>query len=173
MAARDGEQGRATGTVRLPASELEFWRQHSGVDGGSDKVARASAARAASERLLAASSHTAAEVGAMLKLAPSTLRRYKAERKIYAYTAHGRLLFPDWQFDRGQLLPHLGLVLAAMAEDLHPQTIAGFFRFPNRSWFSTVRRWRPSNGSCRAALRRRSSSWPDPSEPRRTSRSGG
>lgn len=130
LAAALEEQVRAKDTVSLPAAELEFWKQHSGVNTAPDKVAQASASSAASKMLLDATSHTAVEVGIMLELASSTVRHYKAERKLYAYTANGKLLFPDWQFDRGRALPHLDKVLAVMAEDLHPQTVAGFFRSP-------------------------------------------
>ena len=39
-------------------------------------------------------------------------------------------MFPAWQFVNGQTLPHLDGVLKGMPRDLHPQTVAGFFKTP-------------------------------------------
>ncbi|MFE4835817.1 helix-turn-helix domain-containing protein [Arthrobacter sp. NPDC056691] len=78
------------------------------------------------------SSLTTDEVAEHLDLSASTVRRYKAERKLYSYRANGRLLFPVWQFiQRGRRrLPALDRVLAALPVGLHPQAVAGFFQTP-------------------------------------------
>lgn len=86
---------------------------------------------------MSSSSLTAAEVAEVaenLQLSASTVRRYKAARKIYCYPAHRRLVFPGWQFTQtgAQALPGLNRVLAALPDDLHPESVAGFFR--SRIW---------------------------------------
>lgn len=95
-------------------------------------VARGSARNAAARAHMDASLLTAAEVGENLHLPESTVRRHRSERKLYAYLMNGRLVFPDGQFTRtgDRVLPGLERILAVLPDDLHPQTVAGFFRAP-------------------------------------------
>ncbi|WP_426763057.1 hypothetical protein ACP3TD_11580 [Pseudarthrobacter sp. 1G09] len=109
-----------------------YWVAHSGIELSSRVVARSSAVNAAARILMDASSLTAAEVGENLHLAKTTVRRHRAERKLYAYLVNGRLVFPAWQFTRtgDRVLPGMERILAVLPNDLHPQTVAGFFRTP-------------------------------------------
>ena len=120
---------RNESAVDLPARDRAFWDAHSGVSPTPGAAARGSANNAAAQLLMDSTSLTAPEVAQKLHLSPSTVRHYKAERKLYSYLANGRLVFPDWQFTRSgnRALPGLDRVLAALPNDLHPQAVAGFF----------------------------------------------
>lgn len=122
---------RDDSAVDFPVQDRAFWDAHSGITADSGTVSRGSGRNAASQVLLDSSSLTAAEVAENLRIAPSTVRHYKAERKLYSYVANGRPLFPTWQFTRGgRPLPGLERILATLPKDLHPQSVAGFFLNP-------------------------------------------
>lgn len=123
---------RTESTVDLPARDRAFWDAHSGISPTPRAVSRGSANNAAAQLLMDSSSLTAGEVAEKLRLSPSTVRHYKAERKLYSYLANGRLVFPDWQFTQkgDRTLPGLDRVLSALPDDLHPQAVAGFFLTP-------------------------------------------
>lgn len=123
---------RDDSAVDLPARDRDFWAEHSGINADEATVASGSARNAAAQVLMNSSSLTAAEVAENLGLSASTIRHYKAERKLYSYLANGRLLFPTWQFTRkgNRALPGLDRVLGALPDDLHPQAMAGFFQTP-------------------------------------------
>lgn len=122
---------RDDSAVDLPARDRAFWAEHAGITSDTATVARGSGHNAAAQVLMDSSSLTAAEAAENLRLSPSTVRHYKAERKLYSYLANGRLLFPTWQFTQsGRPLPGLERILARLPEDLHPQAVAGFFLTP-------------------------------------------
>lgn len=123
---------RTESTVDLPARDRAFWDTHSGISPTPRAVARGSANNAAAQLLMDSSSLTASDVAEKLHLSPSTVRHYKAERKLYSYLANGRLVFPDWQFTQkgDRALPGLDRVLSTLPDDLHPQAVAGFFLTP-------------------------------------------
>lgn len=123
---------RGTKAAELSATDRAFWDANSGIDNSPAAVASASAANAAARIVLDASSLTAAEVAGHLGLSPSTVRHYKAARKLYSYPVDGKLAFPAWQFNEAGVksIPFLDDVLGALPEDLHPQAVAGFFLTP-------------------------------------------
>jgi hypothetical protein len=123
---------RDDSAVDFSARDRDFWAAHSGITADAATVARSSAANAAAQVLMHSSSLTTAEVAEYLSLSASTVRHYKAERKLYSYITNGRLLFPTWQFiQQGRRrLPALDRVLRALPVDLHPQAVAGFFQIP-------------------------------------------
>lgn len=115
----------------LPARDRTFWETHSGISATQKDVARSSANSTAARVLTDATSLSAADVADRLGLSQSTVRHYRAERKLYSYLINGRLVFPGWQFSpAGEATPRLDLVLRALPEDLHPQAMAGFFLTP-------------------------------------------
>lgn len=123
---------RSTTAAGLPTGDRDFWNANSGITATEADVASASVANAAARVVLDASSITAPEVAKRMRLSPSTIRHYKASRRLYSYLVNGKLAFPAWQFnDAGdKSIPALEDVLAALPDDLHPQAVAGFFLTP-------------------------------------------
>jgi hypothetical protein len=95
-----GELQRDVSAVDLLARDRAFWADHSGITADPGTVARGSGDNAAAQVLMDSSSLSSAEVAENLRLSPSTVRHYKAERKLYSYLANGRLLFPTHNFFR-------------------------------------------------------------------------
>jgi hypothetical protein len=125
------EMTRTTSGAALPARDREFWDKNSGISVTQKDVAHAAAENAAARMLLNASTLTADQVAARMHLAPSTIRHYKSARKLYSFMVNGKLLFPVWQFtEAGDKLPGLEDILESLPEDLHPQSVAGFFLTP-------------------------------------------
>ncbi|OOP59535.1 hypothetical protein BMF89_20420 [Arthrobacter sp. SRS-W-1-2016] len=126
------DMNRGTTAVELSAPDRAFWNEYSGIDSSPASVAVASAANAAARIVLDASAFTAAEVAEHLGLTASTVRHYKAARKLYSYLVDGKLAFPAWQFNEAgdKPIPSLDAALGALPEDLHPQAVAGFFLTP-------------------------------------------
>ncbi len=116
----------------MDAGNREFWDSYSGVSATPDDSDRAAARNAAARTLMDSTGRTADEVAVLLCLAPSTVRRRSADRKLYAYRAGDRLLFPAWQLSdaRENVIPSLESVLSVLQADLHPQSVAGFFLTP-------------------------------------------
>lgn len=123
---------RSTTAAGLPWHDRNFWKDHSGIKDSEAALASASAANAAARVSLDASATTADEVARRMGLSASTIRHYKAARKLYSYMVNGKLAFPDWQFTStgNRSIPSLESVLAVLPADLHPQTVAGFFLTP-------------------------------------------
>lgn len=126
------EMTRNTTAVSLPARDRDFWEIYSGAAATDAEVAVASAASAAARIIFDSSAVPAAEVAERMHLSASTVRRYKAARKLYAYVVNGKLAFPDWQFNEAgsRSIPSLEEVLGVLRTDLHPQAVAGFFLTP-------------------------------------------
>ncbi len=126
------EMSRRTAAVDLPAHQDAFWNEHSGISASPQDISRASASNAAARMLMDSAAHSAGEVAERLLLSASTVRHYRAARKLYSYLANGRLVFPDWQFNQAgdKAIPSLEDVLAVLPKDLHPQSVAGFFLTP-------------------------------------------
>jgi hypothetical protein len=123
---------RSSTASRLSWHDRSFWEVNSGIKDSEAAVASASASNAAARVLLDASAASADEVATRMRLSPSTIRHYKAARKLYSYLVNGKLAFPGWQFNESgdRPIPSLENVLAVMPEDLHPQSVAGFFLTP-------------------------------------------
>lgn len=126
------EMTRDATATELSAPDRAFWKANAGIDSPPAAVASASAANAAARIVLDASAFTAAEVAEHLGLSASTVRHYKAARKLYSYFVDGKLAFPAWQFNEAgdKSIPSLEDVLDVLPEDLHPQAVAGFFLTP-------------------------------------------
>ncbi|MHA7155870.1 hypothetical protein [Arthrobacter sp. TMN-50] len=149
-------QNRNSG-ANLPARDRTFWEAHSGLSATRKDVARSSAHSTAARVLGDATSHSAADVANRLGLSPSTIRHYKAERKLFSYLINGRIVFPDWQFTpAGKVMPRLDLILGALPE-LHPQAVAGFFLTPQPDLELdgepvTVKAWLEAGGTAEPVL---------------------
>lgn len=126
------------GTMPLPTSAYhggmrerswEFWEQHSGISPGSRAAREAMASNAAAHERPGTESLTAGQIARRLGLPTAVIRGRAAGRRLYAYRRDGDLLFPEWQFTTSgdTVIPHLHSILAALPEDAHPDTIAGFF----------------------------------------------
>lgn len=128
VAALEEMTRRNTG-ADLTSHDREFWTRYSGIAALPQDVARTSAANAAAKILMDSSARSASEVAGRLLLSASTIRHYRADRKLYSYLVNGRLVFPVWQFNKAgdKAIPSLEDVLDALPEDLHPQSVAGFF----------------------------------------------
>lgn len=116
----------------MQAGDREFWERNSGVSATPGDVDRAAAGSAAARSLMDSTALSADQVAVLLHLAPSTVRRHSADRKLYAYRVGDELLFPAWQFNAAgdNLIPSLEAVLSVLSADLHPQSVAGFFLTP-------------------------------------------
>lgn len=120
---------RPAATVDLPAHDRAFWERHSGI-ANRTASAEASVGNVVAQVRLEADALTAEEVAQRLQVDASTVRHYRREKKLHAFTMGGRLRFPLWQFTNHAALPSIGRVLAVLPEDLHPQSVAGFFTTP-------------------------------------------
>lgn len=123
---------RSPGSVELSGRDRDFWNKHSGITNPSnEEVAQASASNAAARMLMDSTSLNGQEMAERLGLSPSTVRHYRAEKKIYSYTRGSAVLYPAWQLTGyGSLIPSLGAVLQALPDNLHPQSVAGLFQTP-------------------------------------------
>lgn len=58
------------------------------------------------------------EVAELLGCSPSRVSHRYKEGSLYGFHPRGaQILFPDWQFDGAQTIPHLGAVIAALDPD--------------------------------------------------------
>jgi hypothetical protein len=130
------EQTSVPGVVGLSASDREFWDQNAGTKASMSSISLARAADAAARVLMDPRALGTQAVAELLGRHESTVRRYKAYRKLYAYERGGSALFPAWQFtEDGVPIPCLDKVLAALPTELHPQSVAGFFLTPQPDLF--------------------------------------
>ncbi|WP_299166897.1 helix-turn-helix domain-containing protein [uncultured Arthrobacter sp.] len=120
---------RPTATVGLSSQDKSFWEQHSGI-ANSGTSALPSVENVVAQVQLEADALTAEEVAKRLKVDASTVRHYRRENKLHAVTIGGKLRFPLWQFTGQAALPSIGRVLTVLPEDMHPQSVAGFFTTP-------------------------------------------
>lgn len=123
----------ATGSVSLPAADSALLADHGGVADrpGAEAVEAAAATTAAVATALVADALTVAEVAERAGVSTSRVRHWVADGAVQAIRVGGRNLLPSWQFGPdGRALPHLGEVLAALPDDLHPVSVAGFFSTP-------------------------------------------
>lgn len=144
---------RRAGTVDMPAQDRAFWSAHSGIRAAIPAEASSvSSQNAAARVVMDASGLSADEVAKRLNLKASTVRHYKANRKLYSYSVGGRLIFPEWQFTpNGAVVPGLDKVLPVICDGAHPQTVAGFFLTPQpefilRGKAQTPRQWLVEGG---------------------------
>lgn len=79
-----------------------------------------------------ATSYTTSEVAAMLGLTEGRIRQKIAEGSLYGLEAAGRgYKLPAFQFEGGEEIPNVGMVLKVLRRDLHPVEVENFFTLPN------------------------------------------
>lgn len=107
----------------------EFWVGNSGISATPADVTRAYAANSYASKMLDSAARTPVEVAHLMRLSTRAVLDFSSDRKLYTYTVDEEVLFPDWQFNAAgdSAIPGLAEVLAAMPEDLHPLSVAGFF----------------------------------------------
>jgi len=94
---------------------------------GRDPIALAAAEFA----VLVQASLTVPAVARLLGVDPSRVRqRLKKERTLYGFRWEGDWRIPTFQFEEGRFLPHLGEVVAAIPEGLHPLAVYRWFTSP-------------------------------------------
>ena len=78
-----------------------------------------------------ATSLSVGRVAELLGVDPSRIRHRLAERSIYGIRLRSGWRIPVFQFEGGQLLPGIDLVLPSLPEDMHPLEMVGWFTTPN------------------------------------------
>jgi hypothetical protein len=127
-------QDEAAAGGRLSAEESAFLARHGGElphavgEGGPVSLA---ARRAAAALQLRRSALTVDEAAELLEVASHVVVERVRGRALYAVDLDGRLVLPRWQFGRGEPLPHLARVLAALPAETHPLTVEGFMTHPS------------------------------------------
>ena len=126
-----GDRLTTTGGVPLPEGDQHVLERHAGLRPAPDDERRAVASTAAEAADLAARSLTVDQVAARAGVSPSRVRHWIGDGAVHAVRVGSRNLLPAWQFGAdGRPLPHLGRVLAALPDDLHPLSVVGFFTTP-------------------------------------------
>lgn len=75
---------------------------------------------------------TAQRFAAKLNVAPTTVYRWRRQRRLFAGKAtSGSLRFPAWQIRNGGVLPGLKEVLAALKRRMTPLAITDYFLSPS------------------------------------------
>lgn len=120
---------RGQGLTRAELEFLQDARVEASAQAGYEALAQSTMAFA---RLLA-TSLTTAQVAARLKVDGARVRQRLLERSLYGLkTEAGDWRLPSFQFDdRGRPIPHLGAVLQALPEDLHPLEVEGWLTNPD------------------------------------------
>jgi len=126
-----GERYRTDPATSLTAAERDALRR-GGMDlapvewGREDPLLRTAAEYA----VLVASAYTVSQVAELLRVEASRIRQRLAARTLYGVKDRGNWRLPRFQFEHGQLVPHVGLVFARLRTGLHP---VGVWR-----WFTTA-----------------------------------
>ena len=126
-----GERYRTDPATSLTAAERDALRR-GGMDlapvewGREDPLLRTAAEYA----VLVASAYTVSQVAELLRVEASRIRQRLAARTLYGLKDRGNWRLPRFQFEHGQLVPHVGLVFARLRTGLHP---VGVWR-----WFTTA-----------------------------------
>ncbi|MGH2459197.1 MAG: DNA-binding protein [Chloroflexota bacterium] len=126
-----GERYRTDPATSLTAAERDALRR-GGMDlapvewGREDPLLRTAAEYA----VLVASAYTVSQVAELLQVEASRIRQRLAARTLYGLKDRGNWRLPRFQFEHGQLVPHLGFVFARLRTGLHP---VGVWR-----WFTTA-----------------------------------
>lgn len=137
-------------TEALSAGEREFLLENTDLT-DEDLTAEARALsqsvvardRAAAQKQVRRSSLTTGQVASLLGRLDASVRRSKASGDLYALpSGAGRVVrFPRWQFEDGDVVPGLRVIIPAFPQYTHPLSIQHFMTTPNESLdqFSPVR----------------------------------
>lgn len=110
--------------------------EHGGIvgsrRGNARSVARASL-RASSSKLAeqTRTSVSVSRVAQLLHVDESRVRHRLRDRALFGFKIGASLRLPLWQFDKGEPIPGLRAVLAALPADLHPLEVAGLMTMPD------------------------------------------
>ena len=144
--------GDSTG-ADLSAGDQEYLDRYSGVRPASGEELAALDARSAAQAVAeAAKTLSRQQVAARLGVDVTRVSHQTAARGLYSYRADGgRPVYPDWQFTRDGVIPHLGRVLAVIPTGAHPVTVRRFMVTPDDELVIdgdpvTPRRWLASGG---------------------------
>jgi hypothetical protein len=92
-----------------------------------------SAARLAEIRAVTiAESLTTTETGRLLRLSPSTIRRRRASRSLYAFPHGNQWRFAAWQFSAAATIPGIDELALAIPPTMHPAFVRGLMLAPRR-----------------------------------------
>jgi hypothetical protein len=76
-------------------------------------------------------SYTTREAAKYLGVDASRIRQRLREHSLFGIDYQGKKRLPRFQFERGQVIPEMGKVLAALPKDLNPLDVAEWFLSPN------------------------------------------
>ena len=118
------EEKRAFGEIGIDMDEF----QEADIDSGPFEQARVDF-----RRLVTKGSFGITEVAKNLNHAPSTIRRWIGDRRLFAVWHRGRWRVPSFQFMEGgtQLVPGIDQVNRDLPADWHPIAISNWFQLPN------------------------------------------
>jgi hypothetical protein len=92
-----------------------------------------SAARIAEIRAVTiAESLTTTETARLLGLSPSTIRRRRASRSLYAFPHGTQWRFAAWQFSTAATIPGIDALAPAIPTTMHPAFVRGLMLAPRR-----------------------------------------
>lgn len=129
-------------TEALSAGEREFLLENTDLtDEDLTSEARAlsqsliAQGRAAAQEQVHQSSLTTGQVASLLGRLEASVRRSKATGDLYALpSGMGRVIrFPRWQFEDGDVVPGLRVIIPAFPQYTHPLSIQHFMTTPNES----------------------------------------
>ena len=146
----------------LPKDQRDFLERHGGIGHEDPSEPERQLARVVLDLTREmASALTTNEVAGRLGLDPARIRHRLRDKALYSLP--GRVnrsrVFPDWQFTHDGVIPHLGEVLTAMPEDLHPLEVSGFFHTPQDVLGVGHSALTPRGWLAQGATRRPSYSW--------------
>jgi hypothetical protein len=119
--------------VELTAADQGYLRAHSGVsEPTGQQLTELDARSAALAAAQAAGTLSRTDVAERLAIDPSRVSHQTTAGDLYAYKlTRGRPVYPDWQFQGKQVIPHLREVLAAVPARTHPVALYTFMTTPD------------------------------------------
>lgn len=140
-------------TEELTPAELAELEVAGARPASPDAIAAGSGDRAARQVALLADALDVNAAAHLLGVDPTRIRQRLRERSLYGIRRDSRTwLLPRFQFDGEQEIPHLGEVLRALPDDLHPRSVEGFLSVPkpelvdDRDEPTTPREWLRTGG---------------------------
>lgn len=125
---------RSEPVASLSSADRDYLARYSGaLPASAAQVEALSTRRVAAVTADVARSFSRAEVAQLLGITPSRVSHRQSDGQLYAFRAGpGRLLYPDWQFEKGApVLPHLGRVLGAIEPGANPAALRRFMLTPD------------------------------------------
>ena len=121
------------GAATLSQPAQQFLNEHGAIPhtDATDPAASAVTTTAADMIALIETSGTGEEAAKLLGVDASTVRGRISRGELYAIRVGRKNRLPAWQFTTQGALPHLGQVLAALPQDLHPLEVQALFELPS------------------------------------------